>query len=77
MRHHRISEDDLAELERTVPQFMQACFDQFVKGHPAGNRLRVQFRRMKEILSDVRWDYCPPGEVHIIPADGPAPEQPE
>lgn len=66
-RLFQINEEDLGELERTIPQLseaMMAILD---------NRLRVQLRRMKTILSNVRWDYGPPSEIEIIPADDSEP----
>ncbi len=62
-RLFQIYEDDLAELERTLPQLADALMPVL------DNRLRVQLRRCKEIVSMVRWNYGPPGEVEIIPAD--------
>jgi hypothetical protein len=62
----QINEDDLGELERILPQLAEAMT-------PAlNNRLRVQLRRVQVILSNVRWNYGPPSEVTIIPADGGA-----
>ena len=62
MRMHHITEDDLAELERLLPEVTMALWPQL------DNRLRVQLRRIKDILSKVRWDYGPPTEVEVIPA---------
>lgn len=59
----QIREDDLAELEHILPQF---CSDLYVS---MDNRKRVQFRRVQEILMNVRWNYGPPIEVEVIPAD--------
>lgn len=60
---HQITEDDLAALERTLPQLASAVA-------PAlDNRLRVQLRQVQKILSEVRWNYGPPSEVRIIPVD--------
>lgn len=58
----RIEEEDLGELEQIIPQLADALM-------PAlNNKLRVQLRRCKTILSDVRWEYGPAGKVGIIPA---------
>jgi hypothetical protein len=71
MRLFQITEDDLAELERTLPDLfssgpvMQALDN---------NRSRTQLRRVKDILSNVRWNYGPWSDVTIVPADGPLPE---
>lgn len=60
---HQITEDDLAALEQTLPQLASAVT-------PAlDNRMRVQLRQVQMILSRVRWNYGPPSEVKIIPAN--------
>ena len=59
----QIHEDDLAELERTLPHFADAMMQSLTP------RLRVQLRRCQSILSSVRWNYGPPTEVEVIPAD--------
>ena len=62
-----INEEDLGELERTLPQLADRLMPQL------DNRLRVQLRRVQSILSAVRWSYGPPSEVITFPADGPVP----
>lgn len=62
-RMFQIHEDDLAELERLVPRLGEALMTNLT---PC---LRTQLRRCKTILSDVRWDYGPPSDVDVIPAD--------
>lgn len=59
----KIHEDDLAELERAVPALAEALVPHL---NPA---LKVKVRRVKTILSNVRWDYGPPDEVEAAPAD--------
>lgn len=58
---HQITEDDLSDLERHLPQIMAAsmisCNDPMV---------RKQWERVKEIISNVRWGYGPPSEVQQI-----------
>ena len=56
-----INESDLGELERILPQLAEATTPVI------NNRLRVQLRRCKMILSNVRWEYGPASEVEIIP----------
>jgi hypothetical protein len=64
----QIFEDDLAELERILPQLADALTP--ILAQPEGsNRLRAQIRRCKAIISNVRWDYQPHEEIEIIPAD--------
>lgn len=67
MKLFQITEDDLAELERTLPQFA------FVLMPNLDNRLRAQCRRVQAILSNVRWNYGPPTEVERLPADDAEP----
>jgi hypothetical protein len=61
-RMHHIYEDDLAVLERTLPQLASALMPML------NNRLRVQLRQVQRILMDVRWDYGPAENVKSIPA---------
>lgn len=71
-RLYQIYEDDLAELERVLPRLA----DRLTCGTgPNGkslvdNRTRTQIRRVQEILKNVRWNYGPPDEVGIVPAEG-------
>lgn len=59
---HQINDEDLATLEKTLPQLGLALMPIL------NNRLRTQLRQVQRILSDVRWNYGPPGEVVSIPA---------
>lgn len=64
----QIHEEDLATLEHTLPALADGMMPQL------DNRARVQWRRVQEILSKVRWSYGPPTDVTVIPADdGQAP----
>lgn len=58
-----IHEEDLATLESMLPQIADRLTPNL------DNRLRVQVRRVQQILSNVRWNYGPPSDVEIIPAD--------
>lgn len=60
----QIHEDDLATLERTLPQLADALMSRL------DNRARVQLRQVQRIVSDVRWNYGPASHVTEIPADG-------
>ena len=62
MKLFQITEDDLAELERLVPEL---CWDFAAQ---LDNRTRTKFRRCQTILSNVRWGYGPPEHVETIPA---------
>ncbi len=60
MAAYRIEESDLAELEKTLPQFCEALFLNMTP------RLRIKFRRAQQILSNVRWGYGPPSHVERV-----------
>lgn len=59
-----IVEDDLADLEKILPQW----FDRLYREEMT-NQERTQMRRVQKILSDIRWNYGPPSDITIIPAD--------
>lgn len=63
-RLFQIHEDDLAELEQTLPRIAQKLETEHM-----ANATRSQLRRVKDILSNVRWDYGPPTDVEIVPAE--------
>jgi len=63
MKLFQINENDLGELEHTLPQLSEALMTVL------NGRLRVQLRRVQNILSSVRWNYGPPDEAVVIPAD--------
>ena len=65
IRLYQITEDDLAELERVLPELLEPAV--YVPAAPV--RARKQFSRVKDIISNVRWNYGPPSEVEIIPCD--------
>ena len=67
-RLFQITEDDLAELERLLPDLQDAVMTS--RGYNDNNRIRVQLRRVKDIVSNLRWNYGPPTNVGIIPVDG-------
>lgn len=58
----QIREDDLADLEHTLPEILLAMYPQ------VNNRLRVQWCRVRDIVMNVRWNYGPPLECEVIPA---------
>lgn len=64
----QIYEEDLADLEHTLPQLADASMPHLT------NRQRVQWRRVQEILSRVRWNYGPPTHVEADPPDHPSEE---
>ena len=76
MKHFQISEEDLAELERVLPDLCQRvshaearCREQEEKPTD-DNRLNVQIRRVQKIMLDVRWNYQPHTDISTVPADG-------
>jgi hypothetical protein len=64
IHHFRISEDDLASLESELPRLLDASM--LSCNNPI---TRKRWQMVKEIVSNVRWDYGSPAEVQIIPAD--------
>jgi hypothetical protein len=64
VRNFRITEPDLADLERILPQL---CDMLDLKLNDP--KVRAKVRRVREIVADVRWDYGPPSSVEIIPLD--------
>ncbi len=63
-RLFQISEDDLAELERIIPQFAQRLTSS--PWYNEARDLRTQMRRVKSILSDVRWEGLPYDRVYRV-----------
>jgi hypothetical protein len=59
----QIYEEDLAELEHILPQLAERLMTAL------DNPLRVKIRRVQTILTNVRWNYGPPTDVDVIPAD--------
>ncbi len=60
---YQINQNDLADLERIVPAEFENCIPE-VRNTP---RFRTACRRVKDILSDIRWNYHP--HIEIIPVD--------
>lgn len=65
MKLFQINEQDLGKLEAALPRIMDAAGLSL-------NRPDVQvlFEEVKDIISNVRWNYGPPTEIHQIPAGG-------
>ena len=63
MKLHQIYEDDLADLEKLLPELADAMMPHL------DNRLRVKLRRCQHIMSRVRWNYGPPSEVKRLDVD--------
>lgn len=67
-RLFQIYGDDLATLEQDCAAICDRLMAYLT---PA---LKTRARRIKRVLSDVRWNYGPPDQVEIIPADGDLPD---
>lgn len=60
----QISEEDLRTLEQSLPVLSEVIV---TAGRSAlNNRVRGHLRRVKQILSDVRWHDGPPTEVEEL-----------
>lgn len=59
-RLFQIYESDLAELEQSLPELSWAV------GLQNDRRLKTHLRRLKRIVSDVRWNYGPHDNVQIV-----------
>lgn len=70
IRNFMIPENDLAELERIVPDIMHRHIE--ICG---ATKTRVQLEKVKRILSNVRWKYAPSIEGGKVPFN-PEGEQP-
>ncbi len=66
---HQITEDDLAVLERELPELMSVSLMQC-----NDHLTRKKWEAVRDVLSRVRWDYGPPSSVTEIDAgeDGEA-----
>lgn len=62
-RLFQVYAEDLSKLETALPRLMELTL-------PACNNAEVQmlWTEVREIISNVRWDYGPPSEVVVIPA---------
>lgn len=58
-RMFQIHEADLAELERVIPRLTERLWTPDMD-----NQTKVQIRRVQRIMTDVRWNYGPPQEIH-------------
>lgn len=58
----QITEEDLAGIEADIPAILQRHYPCMT---PAD---KCAFRRVQQVLMDVRWNYGPPTEVKVIPA---------
>ena len=65
---HQISGPELAELEELLPDLLWHRPDLLTP------RVKIKWRRVMEILQNVRWNGGPPLKCFRIPADGDPPE---
>ena len=70
-RNYQIHEEDLQELEMTLPLLMLA--------HPTltTSREKTMWRRVQKIIQDVRWNYGPWEQCFSLPNDDAPPDEPE
>lgn len=59
MRQFQITEEDLATLERLVPEVLQ----RLTMRPDATPQDRTNYRQVRDILVNVRWKYGPPEQV--------------
>jgi len=62
-RMFQIHEDDLVELERTLPQIQDCLIVEMARNPDAAPRIRKMLGVVKRIASDVRWNYGPPTNI--------------
>lgn len=62
MKLHQINSDDLATLEELCPELLWLLDEKL-----NNTAIRMKARRVKEILSNVRWGYGPPQEIQVKP----------
>jgi hypothetical protein len=67
----QVSEEDLAELEHTLPKAFMDLQMFTANNHPSANRVRVQFSRVQKILTNIRWRYGPWEQVQIVDPNEP------
>lgn len=65
-RLFQIQEEDLAELERIIPNLQDALMASW------STPVRKWLEKAKRILSDVRWSYGPFTKVETLPAEDPS-----
>jgi len=71
----QVHQADLEELERILPELC-GHLDHVQARFPLGApRIRRQIERVKQILSDIRWDYQPHSHVEIIPVGDDPPDE--
>lgn len=66
MKLYQINADDLATLEELAPQLVWMLDEKM-----NDTAVRMKARRIKEILSNVRWEYGPPSEIEKMEGDLP------
>ena len=65
MQLHQITDEDLVELERLLPLLMQ-------RDTQLDGRGRVQWTRVKTILSNVRFNYGPHSDIEVVGEEPPS-----
>lgn len=67
MKLFQIYEADLVELEHTLPELLGSM-------DTLTNRQRVQWRRVREIVTNIRWNYGPHLESEQVHDDQSPPD---
>lgn len=60
----QISEPDLADLEKLVPELCERLYASMLTN--LDNSTRVKVRRVQKIIQDIRWNYGPPQEIERV-----------
>lgn len=66
-RLFQINENDLAELERTLPRLLDHAYPLFTRRHWVRIRFACGASFVQEIVMNVRWNYGPPVDVEVEP----------
>lgn len=69
MNFYQVNEDDLCELERTLPQLADELLTAAAMSDSVTGRVKTQLRRVKAILSNVRWNYGPHDDGSVVRGD--------
>ena len=69
-RIFQIHEEDLTELEHVLPGIFDLVLTETANGRcmeDRGPELRTKWRKVQQIITNVRWNYGPPEQIEIIP----------
>lgn len=66
IRMHQISQTDLCELERILPELTERLCSMVNTASNQDNRICTQVRVIQRIITNVRWNYQPHTKTEII-----------